>query len=50
VRTYHLSPGALGAAEGWLVEQRSTWERRLDQLDRYLVELKKQSDPGRSKR
>ena len=50
VRTYQLSPGALGAAEGWLVEQRSTWERRLDQLDRYLVELKKQSDPGRSRR
>ena len=50
VRTYQLSPGALGAAEDWLVEQRSTWERRLDQLDRYLVELKKQSDPGRSRR
>lgn len=50
VRTYQLSPAALKAAEGWLAEQRKTWERRLDQLDRYLVEMKKRSDPGRSRR
>jgi len=28
------------AAEGWLARQRAAWERRLDQLDAYLIELK----------
>jgi DNA-binding transcriptional ArsR family regulator len=36
VRTYEMAPGALEKAEGWLAEQRTLWERRLDQLDRYL--------------
>ena len=40
VRTYQLSPQPLKAAEGWIAEQRALWERRLDQLDRYLEELK----------
>ena len=39
VRTYVLAPEPLRAAEGWMVEQRTTWERRLDQLDRYLETL-----------
>lgn len=39
VRTYQLSPQPLRAAEGWIAEQRALWERRLDQLDRYLEEL-----------
>lgn len=39
VRTYHLSPAPLKAAEGWMSGQRALWERRLDQLDRYLEEL-----------
>jgi len=40
VRTYELTPRSLRAAEGWLEKQRTSWERRLDQLDAYLVELK----------
>lgn len=40
VRTYQLAPQPLKVAERWMVEQRSLWERRLDQLDNYLLELK----------
>ena len=40
VRTYKLSPKRLKAAEDWLSRQRSLWERRLDRLDAYLLELK----------
>lgn len=40
VRTYELSPRPLEAAEHWMTRQRSLWERRLDQLDAYLEEMK----------
>lgn len=40
VRTYQLAPKRLRIAENWLVRQRNMWERRLDQLDNYLIELK----------
>jgi len=43
VRTYELSPKRLKLAEDWLLRQRSLWERRLDQLDAYLYELKEKS-------
>lgn len=39
VRTYKLTPRPLDAAEGWLADQRAVWDRRLNQLDDYLVEL-----------
>ncbi|MEW5849634.1 MAG: metalloregulator ArsR/SmtB family transcription factor [Myxococcota bacterium] len=42
VRTYELVPKQLAAAEHWMTQQRKTWERRLDQLDRYLMDLKEQ--------
>lgn len=42
VRTYQLAPRPLKAAERWMVRQRAIWERRLDQLDNYLKELKEQ--------
>jgi DNA-binding transcriptional ArsR family regulator len=42
VRTYRLEPQRLQAAEQWLSEQRALWERRLDQLDAYLLQLKEQ--------
>lgn len=42
VRTYRLEPKALKAAEGWMAEQRALWERRLDQLDDYLLTLKEE--------
>jgi len=40
VRTYELVPGRLKLAETWLGQQREFWERRLNQLDKYLFELK----------
>jgi DNA-binding transcriptional ArsR family regulator len=40
VRTYRLVPQPLKAAERWMAQQRALWERRLDQLDNYLLELK----------
>jgi DNA-binding transcriptional ArsR family regulator len=42
VRTYALVPAPLELAEGWMVEQRRTWERRLDQLDAYVLDLDRQ--------
>lgn len=42
VRTYELAPQRLKQAEDWLARQRTLWERRLDQLDAYLLEMKKQ--------
>lgn len=41
VRTYSLDPKPLRAAEGWMIDQRSLWERRLDQLDSFLLLMKK---------
>jgi DNA-binding transcriptional ArsR family regulator len=40
VRTYHLVPQPLKAAEKWMTEQRALWEKRLDQLDSYLFTIK----------
>lgn len=42
VRTYTLAPKRLKVAEDWLSKQRTLWERRLDQLDEYLLQLKEQ--------
>jgi len=41
VRTYELVPNRLKLAEGWLEKQRRFWEQRLDQLDEYLIKMKK---------
>lgn len=41
-RTYRLVPRRLQAAEHWMSRQRALWERRLDQLDAYLTDLKEQ--------
>lgn len=40
VRTYQFVPEPLEAAESWIDKRRELWARRLDQLDRYLTELK----------
>jgi len=40
VRTYQLVPRRMKLAEDWLVRQRAFWEKRLDQLDTYLITLK----------
>ncbi|MDO9413540.1 MAG: metalloregulator ArsR/SmtB family transcription factor [Pseudolabrys sp.] len=41
VRTYQLAPEKLKLAEDWLGKQRKFWEQRLDQLDTYLLAMKK---------
>jgi DNA-binding transcriptional ArsR family regulator len=42
VRRWTLAPERLREAEGWLSHQRLLWERRLDQLDDYLLTLQDQ--------
>ena len=42
VRTYRLEPKRLKQAEDWLARQRTLWERRLDRLDAYLIDLKEE--------
>ena len=42
VRTVELAPKPLQAAENWMVEQRGMWERRLDQLDAFVLQMKKE--------
>jgi DNA-binding transcriptional ArsR family regulator len=44
VRTYELAPSTLKAAEDWMATQRTLWERRLDQLDSFLEDLKEKSE------
>ena len=44
VRTYELVPKQLKMAENWLSRQRTLWERRLDQLDDYLIKMKKEKE------
>ncbi len=44
VRTYHLVPKPLKAAEKWMTEQLALWEKRLDQLDDYLMQMKEKEE------
>ena len=44
VRTYELAPRRLKAAEDWILDRRKLWERRLDQLDAYLLTMKENDD------
>jgi DNA-binding transcriptional ArsR family regulator len=46
VRTCHIEPAALKAAERWINERRALWERRLDRLGDLLAE----GDPQDKKR
>lgn len=39
VRTCHFDPSALGKAEQWIAQRRTSWERRLDRLGEVLAEL-----------
>ena len=45
VRTCRLKPETAKAAEGWLGQQRSLWEARLDRLDAFLNNL---TDEGKN--
>ncbi|MFL6723861.1 MAG: ArsR/SmtB family transcription factor [Sphingomicrobium sp.] len=48
VRTCRLQPGVLAAAEQWLVDRRSEWEKRHDRFEEYVMQLKdKESDYDR---
>jgi DNA-binding transcriptional ArsR family regulator len=38
VRTCSIEPAGLSAAEEWIKDRRSTWERRLDRLGDLLAE------------
>ena len=49
VRTYELTPQPLEAMGGWLEEQRSLWNRRLDQLDHYLKQFANLKQPQKPK-
>jgi hypothetical protein len=44
VRTFELAPKPLQAAEDWITDRRKLWERRLDQLDAYLLTMKENDD------
>jgi len=47
VRTCRLQPGVLAAAEQWLVDRRSEWEKRHDRFEEYVMQLKgKENDDG----
>jgi len=37
VRTCHVEPDALRAAEQWMYKRRLVWERRLDRMGEYLA-------------
>jgi DNA-binding transcriptional ArsR family regulator len=47
VRTCRIEPAALGRAEQWIAERRTTWESRLDRLGDYLVEHTDRPSQGR---
>lgn len=51
VRTYRLTRSPLETAERWMADQHEVWERRLDQLDAYVLTLKDRttSDTRRKK-
>ena len=40
LRVYWLEPEPLRQAEDWMAQQRSLWERRLNQFDDYVRRLK----------
>jgi DNA-binding transcriptional ArsR family regulator len=44
VRTYTLESEAMQALEDWVLAQRQIWERRLDQMDEYLLSIKEVSE------
>ena len=50
VRTYRVTPAPLRAAEKWMGAQRELWERRLDQLDEYLLALEARKRRNKEKK
>ncbi|OLB73715.1 MAG: transcriptional regulator [Actinobacteria bacterium 13_2_20CM_2_71_6] len=46
VRTCRMEPAALSAAEQWIAQRRTGWERRLDRLGDYLAEHPEEPSQG----
>lgn len=46
VRTCHIEPAILRAAETWVTSQRTAWEARLDRLGDYLADPGTAADPS----
>lgn len=44
VRTCHLEPAALQAAERWIADRRAQWVSRLDRLETYLNDAETEED------
>jgi DNA-binding transcriptional ArsR family regulator len=49
VRTCELRSRSLSLAEGWLAEQRTLWQQRLDRFDTYLDQMKATPAPKEKK-
>jgi DNA-binding transcriptional ArsR family regulator len=45
VRVCRFEPAPMRAAEQWIIERRTTWERRLDRLGEYLAGEGDQNEP-----
>jgi len=41
-RIYSLNESGINEMENWLSETRNLWNKRLDNLDKYLIKLKKE--------
>jgi DNA-binding transcriptional ArsR family regulator len=50
VRTCRIEPGGLKAAEDWIAERRSLWERRFDRLGEVLAEAENTPRTRRERR
>jgi DNA-binding transcriptional ArsR family regulator len=50
VRTCRIEPAALRAAELWISERQTSWERRLDRLGDYLANHPDAPEPRRKPR
>jgi DNA-binding transcriptional ArsR family regulator len=44
VRTYELAQKNLQVAEDWILDRRKLWERRLDQLDAFVLKMNEDED------
>jgi DNA-binding transcriptional ArsR family regulator len=47
VRTCRIEPKALRAAEQWIADRRTVWERRLDRLGDFLAANSEEPEKGR---
>jgi DNA-binding transcriptional ArsR family regulator len=44
-RLYHLEPGQLRPLREWLARYEQAWNDRMDRMDDYLKELRRQGEP-----